>query len=374
MSEQTFGEWAVIEALLPVGWEQAARKYKAFRRSRYLQDPAAVLRLLLFHAVNDGSLRATVAQAVVGGIASISSVGLFKRMRTAGEWIGWIAGKLADDRRHSVHVPERLRPRVIDSTVVQGPAAKGTEWRVHYSLDLRTMLCDWLELTDGKGAELVERTPIQPGDVLIADRNYLRSAGIKHVVGEQGHVLMRLRWNHCKMVDADGARFLALEQAKALQVGEVGSWPVGIECDGEVLSGRVVATRLPKPVAEKAMRKAAKALRKKRARVKLNPRSLEAAQLIMLFTTLPEQELSDTDVLELYRYRWQVELAFKRHKQLLSLGRLPHKDPLAAKTWILAKLVIALLLETLYRKAVSFSPWGYHLPSLQQALLRRTTP
>jgi hypothetical protein len=367
MSEQALGDWAVIESLLPVGWEDAAREQRAFRRSRYLESPAAVLRLLLFHAVSDGSLRATVAQALMGGIASISPVGLLKRLRTSGQWIGWIAGKLADDMRHAVHVPAKLRPRVVDCTVVQGPASKRTDWRVHYSLDLRTMLCDWFELTDGKGAELVERTPIQPGDVLIGDRNYLRSKGLKYVVGEQGHVVMRLRWNHCQMVDGDGERFLALEHAKCLQVGEVGSWKVGVVCEGQVIPGRVVATRLPKPIAEKAMRKAARALRKKRAGIKLNPRSLEAAQLVMVFTTLPQEELSDIDVLELYRYRWQIELAFKRHKQLLSLGRLPHKDPRAAQTWILAKLVIALLLETLYRKAVSFSPWGYHLPGLHHA-------
>ncbi len=81
----------------------------------------------------------------------------------------------------------------------------------------------------------------------------------------------------------------------------------------------------------------------------------------MVFTTLPEELLAPGDVLELYRYRWQIELAFKRLKQLLKLGRLPHKDPRAAKTWILAKLVVALILETLYRNARVFPPWGYCL-------------
>ena len=84
----------------------------------------------------------------------------------------------------------------------------------------------------------------------------------------------------------------------------------------------------------------------------------------MTFTTLPAERLSGEGILELYRYRWQVELAFKRLKQLLSLGRLPHKDPRAAEAWILAKLVIALLLETLYRNARSISPWGYNVQQL----------
>jgi len=84
----------------------------------------------------------------------------------------------------------------------------------------------------------------------------------------------------------------------------------------------------------------------------------------MLFTTLSEAVIASADVLELYRFRWQIELAFKRLKQLIRLGRLPHKDPVAAKSWILAKLVIALLLETLYRNARAFSPWGYSFAAL----------
>jgi IS4 transposase len=84
----------------------------------------------------------------------------------------------------------------------------------------------------------------------------------------------------------------------------------------------------------------------------------------MLFTTLPEELMKPAGVLELYRFRWQIELAFKRMKRLLRLGRLPHKDPLVAKSWILAKLVISLLLETLYRNASAFSPWGYDLAAL----------
>jgi len=81
----------------------------------------------------------------------------------------------------------------------------------------------------------------------------------------------------------------------------------------------------------------------------------------MVFTTIPAPLLGAGEVLELYRCRWQIELAFKRLKQLLKLGRLPHQAPDIARTWILAKLVIALLLETLYRNARAFSPWGYRL-------------
>jgi hypothetical protein len=193
MQATTKDEWGVIETLLPAGWRQAARDQKAFQRARYTPDPACLLRLLLFHAVNDGGLRETVAQARAGGIAAMSQVALFKRLRSSGGWLAWLGAELCRVLREESRLPHGLRPRAIDSTTVQGPASKGTEWRVHYSLNLATLNCDWCEVTDAHGAELLERTPMQKGDVLLADRNYLRPAGVRAALAAGAHVLVRLR-------------------------------------------------------------------------------------------------------------------------------------------------------------------------------------
>jgi len=118
----------------------------------------------------------------------------------------------------------------------------------------------------------------------------------------------------------------------------------------------VVAIRLPRPVAARSERRVQREARRKGGR--LDPRSVEAAHFVLLFTTLPRNLLDPPAVLDLYRARWQIELTFKRLKQLLRLGRLPHQEPRAARAWILAKLVVALLLEHLSRNASAFSPWG----------------
>jgi len=356
-------EWGLIERLLPSGWREAAREQKAFQRARYLTDPGPLLRLLLYHAVNDGGLRETVAQARASGVAEMSQVALLKRMRTSGPWLAWLGAGLCRPLREAARLPQGLRPRAVDSTTVQGPASKGTEWRVHYALDLVSLNCDWFELTDAHGAELLERTPVQQGDVLIGDRNYLRPIGVRAVVEAGAHVLLRLRWTHSPMNDEQGRPFHALRHAKKLNVGQIGTWQVRLTVsDGNPISGRVIATKLPAPLAAQAERRLTKSSQRKGKHS--DPRSLEAAHFVMIFTTLPEPMIASSDVLELYRFRWQIELAFKRMKQLLRLGRLPHKDPVAAKSWILAKLVIALLLETLYRNARAFSPWGYSFAAL----------
>jgi len=171
------------------------------------------------------------------------------------------------------------------------------------------------------------------------------------------------QWTHAALSDARARPFTALAHARRLTVGQVGDWPVvSLDPGGTPIAGRVIATKLPAPVAAKAERRVAKTAVKKSKTS--DPRSLAAAHFVMVFTTLPAAVLAAPDVLELYRVRWQIERAFKRHKQLLKLGRLPHKHPQAAQSWILAKLVIALLLETLYRNARAISPWGHRFHAL----------
>lgn len=354
-------EWRVIQSLLPTGWREAAREQGAFRRARYMDDPGTLLRLLLFHAVNDGGLRDTVAQAKASQLVSLSQVALLKRLRTSARWLAWIGAGLCREFRADPTLPHGLRPRAVDSTTVQGPASTGTDWRVHYAFDLATLTCDWYEVTDAHGGERLERTPMAPGDVLLADRNYLRPAAVRAAVHAGAYVLLRLRWAHPAMRDVNGRAFHALPRTRTLRVGHVGEWPVHLlDPAGAPLPGRVITIKLPAPLAAKAERRAAKAAAKKHRRP--DRRSLTAAHFVMVFTTIPAAILPGPAVLDLYRFRWQIELAFKRLKQLLKLSRLPHQDPLAAQGWILAKLVVALILETLHRTAVAISPWGYHVP------------
>jgi hypothetical protein len=318
--------------------------------------------------MNDGGLRVTVAQASASGISQMSQVALFKRMKKSLAWLTWIGAKLCSAFREEPHLPEGLRIRAIDSTTVQGPASKGTEWRVHYALDLKTLSCDWFELTDQHGAELLEKTPMRKGDVILADRNYLRPKGIAAVKTVGACVVVRLRWKHSAMTDAEGKGFHALDYARKLLVGEVGEWVVDLQNpQGDPIRGRVIITKLPESVAAKAERRRIKQSTKKGG--KSDPRSIEASHYVMLFTTLEASTMSAPGVLDLYRYRWQIELAFKRHKQLLKIGKLPHKDPTAARSWIQAKLVVVLLLETLHRNAGVFSPWGYSLEKLKPVVV-----
>lgn len=355
-------EWGVVERLLPRGWQAAARERGAFRRARYIKEPSTLLRVLLFHAVGGSPLRQSVALLRAAGVAELSQVALLKRLRNAGDWLAWIAAGLCQGLRERACVPRALRVRVVDSTTVQGPGRRSTDWRLHYALDLTTLHCDWQELTDAHGGESLERLPVQRGDVILGDRAFFTRRGMAHLAVAGAYAVIRLRWRHARLLDPQGQVCRALDLACTLAAGQVGEWPVHLPLPGgKQLAGRVIVIGLPLPLVERAQRRARRGASKKQHR--LHPDTLAAARYVILFTSLPKELLSAQSVLDLYRYRWQVELAFKRLKQLLQIGRLPHKDPGAARGWIQAKLVVALLLETLVRNARTFSPWGFPLPA-----------
>jgi Transposase DDE domain len=96
---------------------------------------------------------------------------------------------------------------------------------------------------------------------------------------------------------------------------------------------------------------------KKRGK-KPDPRSLEAAKYILLLTSLPASAFPPADILTLYRFRWQIELAFKRFKSLAGLDMLPAKKPELARAWIYARLILAIIAEQIAGQVPDSPPSG----------------
>ena len=93
----------------------------------------------------------------------------------------------------------------------------------------------------------------------------------------------------------------------------------------------------------------------------LQPESLALADYTLVLSSLPPRQLSPRAALELYRCRWQVELAFKRLKSLLAAGHVPKRDDASAKSRMQAKFLTALLIERVLLEAKLFFTWGYAL-------------
>jgi Transposase DDE domain len=81
-----------------------------------------------------------------------------------------------------------------------------------------------------------------------------------------------------------------------------------------------------------------------------------------VLSTLCADVVSTMTVLDLYRARWQIELAFKRLKSLLSAGHVPKHNDRSAHAWIQGKLLTVLLIERLLEEARFFPPGALRSP------------
>src|SRR4030067_3523991 len=351
-------DWQVLTGFLPSGWQTKAKERGAVRRCRKFDNAETLLRILLIHLADGCSLRETVVRAKQGNIASISDVALLKRLKTSGEWFRWMAvgvmGKWIEKQPAAIFGKE-LRIRVIDGSTIQEPGSTGSTWRIHYSIGLPSLQCDEVYVTSPEIGESFERFTVHPGELFLGDRNFGRRADIWHVVQGGGQVLVRINLTNLPLVRKDGSPFPLLRRLRTLTKTELGDWEVWGAYENTLLAGRVCALKKNKEAAEKARRKALQENSRKGATGK--PETIEAAGYTFVFTTL-DRNFIPTKVLEMYRGRWQIDIAFKRLKSIIGLGHLRKTDLEGARAWLQGKLLVAFLMEVLIVAGERFFPWG----------------
>ncbi len=174
-------------------------------------------------------------------------------------------------------------------------------------------------------------------------------------------VVVRLLPSSFPLLKANGKALDLLGTLKKSlpEEGKILDLPVQFEHEGERFKLRLCAVRKSAAATAAARRHARYEQERKGGMVRET--TLELAAYVCVVTSLPAQVISGRQVLELYRCRWQIELAFKRLKSLLSAGHLPKKDPKSCRAWMQAKVLIALLTDKLIIESELFSPWGYGL-------------
>jgi len=128
-----------------------------------------------------------------------------------------------------------------------------------------------------------------------------------------------------------GKPFDLLHQLQPLQrSGQIAVWQALVPLEGRPpVAVRICAIRKSRV----AIALAHKHLRRKASKQGsvLRPETLRSAEYVLVLTTLPEREFPAPLVLEGYRFRWQIELVFKRFQQIAQLGHLPKQDRRAPK-------------------------------------------
>ena len=352
-------DWDVVMHMLPAHWEAKAAELGAVRRQlRGFDSVASLLRVLLIHLADGCSLRETAVRASAGGLAAVSDVALLKRLRGCAAWFEWMTREMAAGMALPLAAQTLLpgrRVRLVDGSSVCEPGATGSTWRLHYALNLHTLSCDEVHVSAASVGESLTLFDIRPGDVIMADRGFAKRPGLRHAVRNKADVVLRASLSNLPLHDGSGQPLDVFPLLRGMVIGQAAGWPARVQDDVGAIAVRVCAYKKTAAQTLAAQQAILQEARKKNRSVQ--PQTLEGAGYVIVVTTLIEPDAAA--IMEFYRRRWQIELAFKRLKSLLQLGHLKRFDPDGARAWLQGKLLVACLIEKLILTAERFSPWGY---------------
>ena len=179
------------------------------RRRGQVNSAEQLLRLILMHVAGGLSLEQTVTRAQARGLATLNAMALHKRLCTSRQWLEALTAHLLAGIKPHLRQNEDCwgigrRVRILDATDIQEPGSTGSAWRIHYSLRLPEMCCDFFELTDNHGAESLRRLPVESGDLVLVDRGYNDRKAVGQILECGGELIMRYNSDAFPLLNAAG--------------------------------------------------------------------------------------------------------------------------------------------------------------------------
>lgn len=339
--------WESFERKFEIDLEETAKETKALQRKREISSAKDLLRLILFYVSSDWSLRLVGAWALLNGIGYLSDVAVLKRLRNSKTWIGRLVVTIMQKRISTLKSLPGVRLRVVDATTISLAGSQGIDWRVHLSFDLGNLCLDGVEITDKYGGESLARFDAQANEIVVADGAYPFASGMASVLHTGAGLIVRINWRNVPVLGPEGQRFEIIPWLKTLST--LSEKLVWINTPRGWFRLRLIASPLPPDKLEEARRRTR--LRHQRKQKPLNENTLLAAGFVLLLTNLPAETWSGHLILALYRMRWQIELCIKRLKSLLNFDHLRAKDPRVVQTYLLAKFLIAFMIEEMTSRA-----------------------
>lgn len=344
---------------MPKGYEEACFTTKAIVRKRDIKDPNDLMMLVLFHLLTGCSLLEVSEISKLAKLGDISDVAFMKRFGNCGEWFKWILTNIQENTNGIIQykLPEKLkgyRILAVDASDVAEKGKSGRIYRLHFALDIIRMHAALYTITSNSVGEQLRNFDLSDGDLVLADRIYTSISGIEYCNERHCQYIARLRANSFRPHDENGK---PLDFLELLSGKESGDLVVYTKKDRGENRGKLIPVRICfKKKTEEALDKTRKKLRKTESKkqIKISEPAYILNEYIIVATSLDKQ-ISSEEVLELYRYRWQVELYFKRLKSILDYGEMPKKSEKSIFAWLNGKLMIALLIEAMIGKA-DFSP------------------
>lgn len=332
-----------------------AYEFKAFTRARKIKTPQQLLRVVLLYCGLDQSLREVAGTMTLLGHRLTDSA-IAERLAACRPWIKALLPKMVAHRPLASHPPER-RFIVIDGSTVQAPGAHGIHYRLHLGLDLVTLEFTHLHISEAKTGESLRRFALGPDDIAVADRGYCHPTAVAETIHAGAHLVVRLNPYNMPLSRPDETPLDLMQALQQQAPCTLRSLPVRVGPPTQRVAGWVHAYRLSEEQANKA-----RAVCRQRNSTKGHTPQASTVFLagwVLVWTSLPPDVLSAETLRQLYRVRWQVELAIKRCKSLRDLDALRARQgsPLA-DLWLHGKMLYALLVDKRMRRTMGAS-WGH---------------
>ena len=341
---------------LAEGYEEKCLELGVIQRQRGIRTPADLMMLSLFHLNNGCSLMEVSEVSRLLKMGEFSDVAFMKKFGKCTEWFKWVSEQLSPKMVADYEKPsylEKFRVIAFDGSKVIEKGSSGQTFNLHYGIDIFKMCSADYKITKEEIGEKLSNFSLVKGDLAIADRAYGTIGGIEHCIENDADYILRLRTGCFKVYDENEAGIDFLTQFEGLDFEQCKDFSGFVKTNSrKKLPVRICVKRKSKESCEQSLRRLRR--RESRKGQKLSGETIRFNEYIVLATSLPDS-VSACDILETYRYRWQVEMFFKRLKSILDFGELPKKKENSSLAWLNGKLMVALLIEA-FLSASSFSP------------------
>lgn len=294
--------------------EKEFEKYRLIKRKRVIKSYKILLRAAYLYIIERLSFQRISDKMSCLYDVTMSDTAWKKQLAKAAPVFESAAMQCLNRKSADISNPKSVlgysNTYALDATVIPAEGKSGTVFRLHTQYSLSENIATKIHITDCHSAESVKHYDVIPRTLYLADRAYGKVSQFAYIIDKQADFIFRFSPN--------GVRLFYDETCKdrinfnSLLVGESVSVRCYFKFGTNVYRMRVVAARIPEEKhdsIEKRLRR-----RASRKQHRLSDSSIRFSKWVLLATSI-SQAVSDMDILNTYRFRWQIELFLRERSR-----------------------------------------------------------